>query len=425
MSGQTMMVHHDNRRRPFESSSSSKYDGDGDVGVPAGTRFYSSGGAVNGGIGVGAVGGAALGTRPLAFEGAVSSSSPLEMMGYPFTQAQWRELERQAMIYKYMMASIPVPPDLLFPLPSVQDSHYYLGTGSYSLRCGKDPEPGRCRRTDGKKWRCSRDAAPDQKYCERHLNRGRPRSRKPVEVSASVSPNKKNRHFHSSSSSSNAPLPSTSAISFGGGAAESHHQHHTHHAAPMFVQGTDGFVPVVAASNKEGRGLDWLMIGDPHIAEEIHSHNSNYSSTTTTKPNQFNEYLFPLSNSDVFSMAEPQCSTPRGFIDAWSVSDSKQSSSISHNGQKMSLFEERGKVDMCLGVSHWGPQGGDARSWMSSALGGPLGEVLRPAISSPSSPNSGSPLISSPSGVLQRKMASVSDSSGGSSPITVQWFNPN
>ncbi|XP_051127326.1 growth-regulating factor 1-like isoform X2 [Andrographis paniculata] len=44
-----------------------------------------------------------------------------------------------------------------------------------------DPEPGRCRRTDGKKWRCSREAVPDQKYCERHINRGRYRSRKPVE----------------------------------------------------------------------------------------------------------------------------------------------------------------------------------------------------------------------------------------------------
>ena len=39
-----------------------------------------------------------------------------------------------------------------------------------------DPEPGRCRRTDGKKWRCSRDVVPDQKYCERHLHRGRHRA---------------------------------------------------------------------------------------------------------------------------------------------------------------------------------------------------------------------------------------------------------
>lgn len=52
---------------------------------------------------------------------------------------------------------------------------FHLGFSS------SDPEPGRCRRTDGKKWRCSRDAVADQKYCERHMNRGRHRSRKPVE----------------------------------------------------------------------------------------------------------------------------------------------------------------------------------------------------------------------------------------------------
>ena len=46
---------------------------------------------------------------------------------------------------------------------------------------GADVEPGRCRRTDGKKWRCSRDSVGDQKYCERHINRGRQRSRKHVE----------------------------------------------------------------------------------------------------------------------------------------------------------------------------------------------------------------------------------------------------
>ncbi|XP_061361786.1 growth-regulating factor 1 [Gastrolobium bilobum] len=45
-----------------------------------------------------------------------------------------------------------------------------------------DPEPGRCRRTDGKKWRCSKEAYPESKYCERHMHRGKNRSRKPVEV---------------------------------------------------------------------------------------------------------------------------------------------------------------------------------------------------------------------------------------------------
>ncbi|EHA8590897.1 growth-regulating factor 6-like [Cocos nucifera] len=58
-----------------------------------------------------------------------------------------------------------------------------VGWGSFHLGFSgnADPEPGRCRRTDGKKWRCSRDAVADQKYCERHMNRGRHRSRKPVE----------------------------------------------------------------------------------------------------------------------------------------------------------------------------------------------------------------------------------------------------
>ncbi|KMZ64513.1 hypothetical protein ZOSMA_363G00030 [Zostera marina] len=34
-----------------------------------------------------------------------------------------------------------------------------------------DPEPGRCRRTDGRKWRCARSCLPHSKYCERHINR--------------------------------------------------------------------------------------------------------------------------------------------------------------------------------------------------------------------------------------------------------------
>lgn len=54
---------------------------------------------------------------------------------------------------------------------------------------GSDPEPWRCRRTDGKKWRCSRDVAPDQKYCERHAHKNRPRSRKHVEIQSNNNTN--------------------------------------------------------------------------------------------------------------------------------------------------------------------------------------------------------------------------------------------
>ncbi|GMI68005.1 growth-regulating factor 1 [Hibiscus trionum] len=113
----------------------------------------------------------------------------------PFTPSQWNELNHQALIYKYIMSNVPVPSNLLIPLkrslyPYAFTSSFVgslpynsLGWGSFHLRCigNTDPEPGRCRRTDGKKWRCSRDAVADQKYCERHINRGRHRSRKPVE----------------------------------------------------------------------------------------------------------------------------------------------------------------------------------------------------------------------------------------------------
>ncbi|XP_075648954.1 growth-regulating factor 6-like [Castanea sativa] len=113
----------------------------------------------------------------------------------PFTPSQWMELEHQALIYKYLTASIPVPSNLLIPIRKALDSAGFtsfpggllrpntLGWGSFHLGFSNntDPEPGRCRRTDGKKWRCSRDAVADQKYCERHMNRGRHRSRKPVE----------------------------------------------------------------------------------------------------------------------------------------------------------------------------------------------------------------------------------------------------
>ncbi|KAH9619144.1 hypothetical protein KSS87_000937 [Heliosperma pusillum] len=44
-----------------------------------------------------------------------------------------------------------------------------------------EAEPGRCRRTDGKKWRCYQAVVPNEKYCIKHMHRGRKRSRKLVE----------------------------------------------------------------------------------------------------------------------------------------------------------------------------------------------------------------------------------------------------
>ncbi|XP_050230565.1 growth-regulating factor 3-like [Mercurialis annua] len=118
-----------------------------------------------------------------------------------FSSAQWQELELQALIYRYMLAGAVIPPELLqsikksllhsaSPYLLQHYSSYYqpsLLQSGYWGRSAMDPEPGRCRRTDGKKWRCSKDVVAGQKYCERHVHRGRNRSRKPVEIPTPIS----------------------------------------------------------------------------------------------------------------------------------------------------------------------------------------------------------------------------------------------
>ncbi|XP_008242216.1 PREDICTED: growth-regulating factor 1 isoform X1 [Prunus mume] len=153
---------------------------------------------------------------------------------FPFTPSQWQELEHQALIYKYMVSGISIPPDLLFsikrscldsPLPSKLFSHPphskpTIGWSCFQMGLGRkvDPEPGRCRRTDGKKWRCSKEAFADSKYCERHMHRGKNRSRKPVEVfktpiTTNSNPSSPTPTTISSITSKNNP-PSTSTPTF-------------------------------------------------------------------------------------------------------------------------------------------------------------------------------------------------------------------
>ncbi|XP_047329487.1 growth-regulating factor 4-like [Impatiens glandulifera] len=155
--------------------------------------------------------------RLIAYIEMTSSTSSVAAVGVvdlrpPFTAAQWQELEHQALIYKYLVAGLPVPPDLLLPirrsLESLSARFFHHSSLGYCSYYGKkiDPEPGRCRRTDGKKWRCSKDAYPDSKYCERHMHRGRNRSRKLVESQSS-----------SQSSSSSTTVISSFSGSNGGG----------------------------------------------------------------------------------------------------------------------------------------------------------------------------------------------------------------
>ncbi|XP_050382388.1 growth-regulating factor 1-like isoform X2 [Argentina anserina] len=138
------------------------------------------------------------------------SSSGGRGMRFPFTPSQWQELEHQALIYKYMVSGIPIPPDLLFSIkrscldsPPLSSKLFspHIGWNCFQMGLGRkiDPEPGRCRRTDGKKWRCSKEAFVDSKYCERHMHRGKNRSRKPVEV---FKPTSASSNFNSNSTTS-------------------------------------------------------------------------------------------------------------------------------------------------------------------------------------------------------------------------------
>ncbi|KAK8652903.1 hypothetical protein V6N13_126926 [Hibiscus sabdariffa] len=140
----------------------------------------------------------------------------------PFTLSQWNELKHQALIFKYITSNVLVPSNLLVPLKKPLSPYGYLpydslGWGSFHLRYTSktDPEPGRCRRTDGKKWRCSWDAVANKKYCEKHINRGCHRSRKHVEgqTSHAATGTTNSKVVHTSSSES-------ASIKTSGGAAK-------------------------------------------------------------------------------------------------------------------------------------------------------------------------------------------------------------
>ncbi|CAN1185176.1 Growth-regulating factor 6 [Linum perenne] len=193
------------------------------------------------------------------------------------TVSQWMELEHQALIYKYLTSNLPVPHNLLIPIKRALESaalpsfspagfltptSYGYGWGPFNLSNSSDPEPGRCRRTDGKKWRCSRDAVTDGKYCERHMNRGRHRSRKPVE-------------------SAKAPAPASTPTNI----VSPHHQDHL-------------------ASSATGRVLMNTKNAGDHRAEQMLSLSSMLPATTnsTTSPFLISKQHNPYPDSTEFGL---------------------------------------------------------------------------------------------------------------------------
>ncbi|GFY85973.1 growth-regulating factor 2 [Actinidia rufa] len=388
----------------------------------------------------------------------------------PFTPSQWMELEHQALIYKYITANVPVPSNLLIPIRKALDStglsgfsvgplrSSTLGWGAFHLGYSNnsDPEPGRCRRTDGKKWRCSRDAVVDQKYCERHMNRGRHRSRKPVEGL--------NGHSVSGPTTTTAKPSSTSALVVPGGGASnslgfSHHPHHKNLQSNM---------PSTCASSPQ---INRIFLNKENVGER------NEDATNFSIPKQHNPYeessradfgrvcsdslLNPLQNSfrnygssqDLNARENESQRSVHQFMDDWPKTQTDRVSftwpivdlqaertqlsisipeapldftSSSPSNEKLALSPLRlsRDLDTTQRQANWIPI-----SWETS-MGGPLGEVLHSTNSSVADcKNSsalnlmtdgweGSPrLASSPTGVLQKMtFGSLSNSSAGSSP---------
>jgi hypothetical protein len=150
------------------------------------------------------------------------------------------ELQRQALIYKHMAASAPIPSYLLFSdinATAAASSYYYCyntpllvphyhaqqaARMSVLLQCMQQAVARRrCGRTDGKKWRCARDAEPDQRYCQRHLNRaGRPRHPPPArkqDAAAAAVVDGHQRDRHKSSTRADHGSKSSSSDSYSGG----------------------------------------------------------------------------------------------------------------------------------------------------------------------------------------------------------------
>ncbi|XP_012469669.1 growth-regulating factor 1 isoform X1 [Gossypium raimondii] len=400
------------------------------------------------------------------------------------TPSQWIELQHQALIYKYIMSNVPVPSNLLTPLKkslypygftssSVGSLPYNsLGWGSFHLRYtgSTDPEPGRCRRTDGKKWRCSRDAVADQKYCERHINRGRHRSRKPVEGQTGHTAT--NSKVESMSSSMLASAKTS------GGAANSLAialQHRSGAADPSSdtlvnrIQDQRGFSVLSSTTNLKSDDSTTFTItkqGVPFVESSL-SDFGHVASDSLVNPSHKSYYMNSKEYGHGlfldFTGQETQDQTPpHQFIDNWPKDQSSRSIVTWPNELKpdwtqlsmsipmvtsefsstlsspvkekldlssLRLVQEFDQIQMGLGVNNditeqtkkqpnWIPI-----SWGGST-GGPLGEILNNTTNNTGSCQNSSTLTFLSEGLDGNRIqlqntpfSSLSNSSSGSSPI--------
>ncbi|KAK4582907.1 hypothetical protein RGQ29_025893 [Quercus rubra] len=278
--------------------------------------------------------------------------------------------------------STTVPPELLQPIKkSLHISPYFLHhplqhyphfqpalfQSGYWGRGAMDPEPGRCRRTDGKKWRCSRDVVAGQKYCERHVHRGRNRSRKPVEI----------------------PTPMTSVTS----------------STTTTTTTIDGCGGTFKATTTVASGTPFALSGPSPSIDLLHLNQSSIGSKTENQSGLFE------SQHEVSADGKSDGHVLRHFFDDWprslqesdnagsnsSPMNSATCLSISMPGNSSSdvslklstgIGEEPGSRDSNAESEQ--PQLNWASGWATnhvSSMGGPLAEALRSSTSN-SSPTS-------------------------------------
>ncbi|XP_074264012.1 growth-regulating factor 6-like isoform X2 [Silene latifolia] len=285
-----------------------------------------------------------------------------------------------------------------------------------------DPEPGRCRRTDGKKWRCSRDAVPDQKYCERHINRGRHRSRKPVEAHSGLSLTKPtatdtNSSAHLNHNFSSSAASNTVSVNPNCSFSESHSSVSNPLSTSMVSRNTGG--------------LDFFS-----TANNLNSRDSAFSIATPFLDDRSNT-LWPK------PQAEPERTQLSISIPA--APADYRSSTSSPTGEKVTLSPLRlsqgiDPIQMGMGLGVGICQRKQTDSGWETCVGGPLGEVLKPtnnySVTHAKSSLSGLSLLSaewevnqqmcsSPTGIYKRTaQGSLSNSSAGSSSRESSYVAP-
>ncbi|XP_076936191.1 growth-regulating factor 6-like [Bidens hawaiensis] len=376
----------------------------------------------------------------------------------PFTPTQWMELEHQALIYKYISVNAPIPSNLLIPIrkaletaafcsfPGTNLRHAAYGWGGFHMGFSNnsDPEPGRCRRTDGKKWRCSRDAVADQKYCERHMNRGRHRSRKPVEGQTGHSVNNGRTINTTTTAAAVVSTPVTTAAATVSRLNQQTPQHINRRMGFTFAIGLSGSRALLDVTNLivnlcrnfiKNEKVTSDKIQDSTVHSMLSPSSIGLKQEAISVPSEFgfvcsDSLLNPLHKTDNLGQKPPN--SLHQFMDDWPNSDKPHfiSSNSSPGNERLNLSPLR----MGLGVGnatahHVFDEMSKPGSWIpvlwDSSSGGPLGEVLNHSTNNgPSALNlmtdgwdSSQHTTLSPTGVLQKTgFGCFSNSSAGSSP---------